>query len=162
MKKLIRIILLPLSASVFLSMNWSPENGLLTSEDLRNVKSRSENGFWRCFYANDVSISCLPMIDDSENPPAEVGILFIEAAAPGIHFTFDARRSWPMEFCQSKLVELNDLMAGEEHVCLASDYGMVEEGGRSIAAVFDKLKTHRGCYSYFVTPECPDPDDAEE
>lgn len=161
MKNILRIIGVPMAAVMSLSMTWSLDNGVLTPEDLRKVKSISENGFWRCFYANDVSISCFPGIDDSESPPAEVGNISIEAWGPGVFFVFDARRSWPRDACELKVEELNNLLAGEETVCLSSVDMMVEDGGRKVAATLDRVKTRKGCYSYFVSPDCPEPDDLE-
>ena len=73
----------------------------------------------------------------------------------GIRHEYSFRRGIAAEVCNDKLLKWKELMSGERYACLGGAFVEKEEKslqGKKIQVwgwIYDKLKTKKGCESYF-------------
>ena len=79
-------------------------------------------------------------------------ILSIEVKLAGGLHVYGDRRAHPNSFCQELARNWKKLTRGEAYVCLEGEDPSNESDevlGKYRSWVWDKFKTHKGCYSYF-------------
>lgn len=144
--------------------------GILTENDLAiyTLNSNSEPfsdkqnsgayNYWQCFPRDHVSISFEDMGYSSENigwkdTLAEMKItVWIK---PGVFHEYEMRRTWAVTDSLKDFTHWHHLMKGEKYVCLAGHFVSrehhIEKGVKTevYGWIFDKIKTKKGCASYF-------------
>ena len=136
--------------------------GILTEEDLAaNACTATPQPFsldstsfpyWKCFKTKDVSFLC----DSSGIPDPNDGVqglIVLKVTSEKGNHEYLARRPWDIESCRSFGRRVAALTRNTSHVCLSGAFHRVEtddKGSPRSYWDFDKIKTVRGCDSYFV------------
>lgn len=115
--------------------------------------------YWQCFPRENISITLEDygyFENDSRKGEDTLGNIEISAMVkPGVFHEYCIRKILPTKYLQDVFNQWRELMAKQKYVCLAGDFisrhEIVENGGKRDVSgwVFDRLKTKKGCISYF-------------
>jgi hypothetical protein len=118
--------------------------------------------YWQCFLRENVSINLEEMGYSSEDIGWNENYSSLKITAysePNVFHEYTMRRPWPVSAYEKKFNLWIKLMKGEKYVCFAGDFigreDKVNHGTkqRVYSWEFDKIKTKKGCDSYF-TGDC--------
>jgi hypothetical protein len=143
--------------------------GILSKDELttytRDVTPALHSGeigknyaYWQCFPREHVTITLVDKGYSSEDigKAKNYGDLFINTwSYEGISNAYSMRRPWAVDGEEEIFHKWQKLMKNEKFVCLAGSLGRTEEkmsnNKRYITYfwVFEKIKTKKGCDSYF-------------
>ena len=111
--------------------------------------------YWQCFPRNDVRISLRDIgyssydIDDNDSE------LTIEAYTKSATHQYGMRRNWPVMSNEDRFNQYQKLMRGQKYICLQGTYFFYkdvitnEKKERVYFWTFEKMKSMKGCESYF-------------
>ena len=142
-----------------------PDYGILSLKD----RTRTEllPLMWRCFPIKDVEVKyrTWPFTDPTE-PRKVIEIMCdfeIWVNSKPFQNVYHGRRGKPESYCRDFKVAWNKLTHGEEHICmdgvtLTKGEPEVNEGQMKMKAswTWDKIKTKKGCYSFWNGYDCVD------
>ncbi len=178
-KKIIFIVLFCVSTNLFsLNLDeqekypmvmLKEDYGILSTNDLaayiREVKPAIFSGkigmnyyYWQCFPRENVSITLRDMGHSSEDIGniENYGDLLINAwSGDGVSNEYSMRRPWAIDEEEKVFHRWQRLMKNEKYVCLAGSVGQTDKKIKNnklyikYSWVFEKIKTKKGCYSYF-------------
>jgi len=123
--------------------------------------------YWQCFPRDRVSTT----LEDAgssgyssfspEKGDDNDGYLTITVySKPGILHKYEMRRHWPLTGTKQRFDRFIKIMRGEKYVCLAGSFFLRETRTRHEQKqqvyfwTFEKLKTKKGCDSYFEPVNC--------
>lgn len=122
------------------------------------TKEGGHTSYWQCFPREQVSVT----LEDTGDSPEDfknttVAYLSLRIFEPsGIVHEYEMRRGLELETFHKDFNRWQKLMKGEKYVCLAGDFVSIENefapNGKKMKVygwIFDKLKTKKGCASYF-------------
>lgn len=139
--------------------------GLLNEKDLDTYKEgvrpppflpEGGNGYiyWQCFPRDRISISLKDMGYSSEDIGWEENYsdlrIMISDESSGYH-EYSMRRVWPTSTYEERFKLWLKLMKGQKYVCLSGNFVNREEKANGVITrwIFEKIKTKKGCDSYF-------------
>ncbi len=143
----------------------TPDHGILNEDDLGVYAWWAEPGpfsedsfssgymYWQCFPASMVTLGCKKLSSDDPKIPFSDADIRIEMETE-IH-EYEFRRAIELEACKHYLKNWKRLIQGEYAVCFGGhpasvEYRKVKGKTKKVTGwVYDKLKTKKGCYSYF-------------
>lgn len=109
--------------------------------------------YWQCFPSQYVKLGCQRIeSDDSNNPYSDADIV-IETDSEIHEYGF--RRAIDLNACKAYLKNWQRLARGENAVCFGgkpvdTEIKLIHGRRKKITGwIYDKLKTKKGCYSYF-------------
>lgn len=115
--------------------------------------------YWQCFARNQVSVTLEDTGGYSEDFPLNTTIADLTINVrdqSGITHEYGMRSVYDLPTYQRDFNRWQKLMKGEKYVCLGGDFVSVQNefapNGEKIKVygwIFDKLKTKKGCASYF-------------
>jgi hypothetical protein len=145
------------------------DHGILNENDLSpytkklNYKKFSGKSsgleYWQCFPRNQVCVTLRDMGYSAEEfaPTDTMADLKITAySKPNIFHTYYMRRAYPIRAYQEHFTRWQRLMKSEKYICIAGSFDehkeeMIDGLKREENSwTFDKIKTRKGCDSYFV------------
>jgi hypothetical protein len=180
LKRIISILLLNASTALFaLNLNVQEKHlkilltqdyGILSMDDLavytRDVRPAIFSGeigkdynYWQCFPRKNVTITLRDKGYSSEDIGniENYGDLFINTwSHDGISNEYSMRRPWTIDEDEITFKRWQKLMKNEKYVCLAGSMGRIEKRTKNnkthieYSWVFEKIKTLKGCHSYFA------------
>lgn len=114
--------------------------------------------YWQCFPRDQISVTFEDMGYSSENfgwvdTLAEITIKV--SITPEVFHEYEMRRVFPVVDSLPKFARFHQLMKDEKYVCLAGHFVSLEKyqnhgyQQQEYGWIFDKLKTTKGCVSYF-------------
>jgi hypothetical protein len=111
--------------------------------------------YFRCFRAKEVSAKCEKgEYDASERILRSDGSITVHEGKETHIYYFRQRIDFKM--CKDEISEINAVLKGQEYVCISgqfSGYGNPDlpdnEDHHFLNWVYDKVKTNKGCTSYF-------------
>jgi hypothetical protein len=109
--------------------------------------------YWQCFPTSNVKLGCRKIEGDDPKIPYSDAEIKIETETE-IH-EYEFRRALELEACHAYLKNWNRLIFGEKVVCFGGKPVDVEQKRthgklkKVTGWIYDKLKTKKGCYSYF-------------
>lgn len=122
------------------------------------TKQGGNTDYWQCFPRNQISVT----LKDSGESPEEckgttIAHLSLQILEPsGVVHEYQMRRGLNLETFHKDFNRWEKLMKKEKYVCLAGDFVSIEnefapngEKRKVYGWIFDKLKTNKGCASYF-------------
>lgn len=122
-----------------------------------NVKLRHSPDFrWQCFSRHKITVRLTELgnSEDLENKKENYSLIEISAAdSVGITHEYVMRRAREISEYQQLFNIWLSLMKGEKHVCIAGSFVEKEDEKRYLW-VFEKIKSKKGCYSYFQDENC--------
>jgi hypothetical protein len=130
---------------------------ILTEHDLekvREVTDADDNSrdrfiahFWDCFEGADkVNVECSPFDEDPTNKGDQL-IALKYSGAPERSYVLT--RASDFKTCMKYREELKRLTAGQKSICFTGSGGSFNEK-QEFGAIFVRLKTQKGCLSYFL------------
>lgn len=139
--------------------------GILNEKDLDTYKKgvrpppflpKGGNGYiyWQCFPRDSISISLKDMGYSSEDIGWEENYsdlrILISDESSGYH-EYSIRKVWPTSAYEYRFKLWLKLMKNQKYVCLAGNFVNREEKANSVITrwIFEKIKTKKGCDSYF-------------
>jgi hypothetical protein len=136
--------------------------GILTRDDIaitfRDTHSDCQDfgrlcpEYWACLPIESFSLDC-ELTDDREETFAPI----IKMRAGGSSIEFFTRRPTSIEACEMTLGEWSNLLDGEEVACFLASYdpgeGVVPGSQFKYNLQLDRVKSHRGKWSYFMDLE---------
>lgn len=139
--------------------------GILNEKDLDTNKEGikppphlPKNGYgyiyWQCFPRDTISISLKDMGYSSKDIGGKENFsdlkIMVSDKSSGYH-EYSMRRIWPTSAYEQRFKLWLELMKNEKYVCLAGNFVNREEKTKGIISfwIFEKIKTKKGCDSYF-------------
>ena len=134
------------------AFTWGFKPRLFTTEE-----SSGQYNYWQCFPREQVKVS----LEDIGYSSTELGwknnVAYLKINVmtdKGIIHAYEMRANWSIKDSQKRFNKWLGLMKGEKYVCLAGEFVRREHVVRGIFReeygwVFEKLKTKKGCDSYF-------------
>jgi hypothetical protein len=114
--------------------------------------------YWQCFPRDNISISLTDTGYSSEDIGGDENFsdlrIMVSDKSSGFH-EYSMRRVWPTSTYEERFTLWLKLMKNEKYVCLAGNFINREEKSKGVMTswVFEKIKTQKGCDSYF-TGDC--------
>lgn len=114
--------------------------------------------YWQCFPRENISLVLLDTGSSTEdfNYKDNIGDMQIRVwVKKNVSHEYAMRRAWTVGEFQKDFNRWRKLMKGEKYVCLGGhfvDYEKTKDHGVAVETygwIFDKIKTKKGCYSYF-------------
>lgn len=114
--------------------------------------------YWQCFPRDHVSINIEDMGYSTEDYGWKDTLADITIKVwikPGVFHQYEMRRVWPVSQSLKDFKRFHQLMKNEKYVCLAGNYVGLEKyenhgfKQEEYGWIFDKIKTKKGCASYF-------------
>lgn len=113
--------------------------------------------YWQCFPREQVKVSLEDIGYSSTELGGESNVAYLKINVMtdnGIIHAYEMRANWSIKDSQKRFNKWLELMKGEKYVCLAGDFVQREHVVRGIFReeygwIFEKLKTKKGCDSYF-------------
>jgi len=112
--------------------------------------------YWQCFPRKDVRISLRDIGYSSHNLDENDSALTIEAYTEFATHQYGMRRDWPVTSNEENFNRYQKIMRAQKYICLEGTYffykDTVTDGKkrRIYYWTFEKMKTKKGCESYFV------------
>jgi len=141
--------------------------GIVTDKDLAYDNSRRDSKpydpnkfssalYWQCFPFKDVKLKYRTWTDDDpENPKQKPNVVcdlnYIVNHEREIQ-VYTGRRAYPVFYCRAIFKDWQRITRGQKIVCLDGEGGEYDndKNGQKIKSwTWDKIKTKKGCYSYF-------------
>ncbi len=119
------------------------------STDYKKTHPSSTSPFpaWQCFETKNVKVICSGNeIDYSEM--RRYSLLVVKTNLNGVYSEFLGRKPWALEGCAATRDEMKRLMKNEKFVCVSGS-GLHSSSSGIHFWVFDRIKTKKGCESYF-------------
>jgi hypothetical protein len=145
----------------------TPDYGIVTADDLAyDVTQRDAvpydpnkdrlTRYWQCLPIKGIEPKYRTWIDpeavDYPRRVMKMCDLEIHVRQPDGLQIYGDRRAHPNEYCEDFDRHWKKLTRGEEMVCFNGDWGNYEQDevrGKYRGWTWNKVKTHKGCYSYF-------------
>ena len=110
---------------------------------------------WQCLRLVQVWMECIPTGD--EIVPGSPGVSSILKIYDGeALYEFITRRPREIDSCDAMISQWHSLMDGEEVACISASYGQdlpVLDNDRYSYWTINRVKSHRGNWSYFIEQE---------
>lgn len=107
--------------------------------------------YWQCFPTGTIRFLCEEM-DPAERGGERTVILAVIASGVLGRQEYLSRAVMPLADCRRYRSDWLRISTGEEHACLSGSFNEPTKDARGIPVsywTFDKVKTRRGCVSYF-------------
>ncbi|HXH74026.1 MAG TPA: hypothetical protein VNJ08_03625 [Bacteriovoracaceae bacterium] len=108
-------------------------------------------GRWQCFPKKDVRFDVETWKGNDPWGPAdnitEMCLFSIEVKNVKPSHYYGGRRAYRLSYCNDLKDTWNNLVKGQNHVCLNGFSSAVKDG--EVSWVWNKLKTHKGCSAYW-------------
>jgi hypothetical protein len=140
--------------------------GILTKSDVEssnrdrikpvpNYENAQGTGYryWQCFSRKEVSLKCRSW--ESDEAGHFIGDADIRVSTGREIHEYGFRRAWDLSLCENHLKIWKQLAQGQDAICLLGEPAGIErrnkEGKSTLVKgwVWDRLKTKKGCDSYF-------------
>lgn len=143
----------------------SPDYGILSTTE------RTRAGLlplmWKCFPIKDVEVKYRTWRDADPLGPYDVIVTMCDfemfVKSNSITHVYHGRRGKPVSYCDEFKVAWTKLTNGEKHICMDGETltkGEPEEDEASkkmkASWTWDKIKTKKGCYSFWTGYQCAD------
>lgn len=137
----------------------TPDYGILSKDDIDIYaweQNESDPGlhvasnYWFCLPNKNVKLGC-----DNFGPDPSDKISYSEVNFDVIDgnttYIIGQRRALEIDVCRIMVKRWRELLNGEKHFCIGAGYLSTEasNGKRAMSWTYDKLKTKKGCTSYF-------------
>jgi len=112
--------------------------------------------YWQCFPRKDIRISLRDIGYTSNSLDENDSELTVEAYTESATHQYGMRRDWPVSGNEKNFNRYQRIMRGQKYICLEGTYffykDTVTDGKkrRIYYWTFEKMKTKKGCESYFV------------
>jgi hypothetical protein len=141
--------------------------GIVTDIDLAYDNSRRDSIpynpnkfssalYWQCFPINEVKLKYRTWPEDNPENPKQKPVIICDLNYIVNHDretqVYSGRRAYPVSYCRSIFKDWQRITKGQKIVCLDGQGGeyVNERSGQKIKSwTWDKIKTKKGCYSYF-------------
>lgn len=122
---------------------------------------------WRCFPIKDVEVKYRTWRDADPLGPYDVTVTMCDfeiwVNSQPFKNVYSGRRAKQVAYCNEFRAAWSKLTQGEEHICMDGDTltkGEPEKDEDSkemfVSWTWDKIKTKKGCYSFFEGYNCTD------
>jgi len=111
--------------------------------------------YWQCFPTKDVRINLRDIGYSSHHLDENDSELTIEAYTGSAKYQYGMRRDWPVSGNKKNFQRYQKIMRGQKYICLEGTYFFYKDVAtdgkkeRIYFWTFEKMKTKRGCESYF-------------
>ncbi len=112
--------------------------------------------YWQCFPRKDIRISLRDIGYSSNHLDENDSELTIEAYTESAIHQYGMRRDWPVSGNEENFNRYQKIMRGQKYICVDGTYffykDTVTDGKKTRIYywTFEKMKTTKGCESYFV------------